>query len=66
MISLGELYLSSGDQLLYDADTGELITIEDLRDDLKEREVLQIRAVEVNGELGIKALIGRRKAARDS
>ena len=64
MISLGELFLASGEQQVFDADTGAQITITDLQDDLKEREVLAIRAVRINGELGIKALVGRRKAAR--
>ena len=63
MISLQELYTTTGAQLIYDADTGEQITPANVHDK-GDREILQIRAAFIDGELSIKALVGRRRADR--
>lgn len=63
MISLGELYASTGTQLLYDGNTGNVITIDTCRE-VGDREVMKIQGCKRKGEYGLDVWIGRRRASR--
>lgn len=65
-MSLGDLYLASGEQLLYDSETGELISMgmDDIKGAKGQREVLRVRACKKDGEYALNVTVGRRKAGR--